>query len=41
MNQSKPSITYEEIFIFLDIDQSEPSFNGHGMFNKIMSTNQN
>ena len=32
-NQNR-ALLYREIFIFFDINQSELSFNGHGMFNK-------
>ena len=32
--QSESSNTYKEIFIFFDINHSEPSFDDHGMFKK-------
>ena len=41
INQSESSINYKEIFIFSDINQSESTFNGHGIFKNFMSTNQN
>ena len=34
VKQSESSIHYKEMLIFSDINQSESSFNGHGIFNK-------
>ena len=34
INQSESSIHYKETLIFSDINQSESSFNGHGILNK-------
>ena len=32
INSAEPSIIYKEIFIFYDINQSESTSNGHGIF---------